>query len=137
MGLGDWFKGIQDLVDDGQDIFDWATDLISGNDDDDIADELEGWLPETLTADEKTSLLNFSKAMMSDFASGSAIIPRYQGGVNKGKIIPPVALAIGPRGPYFLTKHRNAKTDQVQFNKGRSWAENKYNVGSDSSALKR
>ena len=77
--LGDWFKGIQDLIDDGQDIFDWTTDLISGNDDDDIADELEGWLPKTLTADEKTSLLNMTKALMADFASGSAIVPRYQG----------------------------------------------------------
>ena len=135
--LGDWFKGIQDLIDDGQDIFDWTTDLISGNDDDDIADELEGWLPKTLTADEKTSLLNMTKALMADFASGSAIVPRYQGGVNKGKIIPPVGLVISARGPYFITKVRNANTDQVQFNKGRKWAEDKYNVGSDSSALRR
>lgn len=135
--LGDWFKGIQELIDEGQDIFDWVTDLISGNDDDDIKSELAGWLPKTLTADEETSLLNMTKVLTADFASGSAIVPRYQGGVNKGKIIPPVGLVIGPRGPYFITKIRNSKTDQIQFDKGRRWAENKYNVGSDSSALKK
>lgn len=137
-GLGEWFSGLRDMIEDGGDILDWAVELITGDDDDDVKNEIEGWIKsETLTADQQTALLNFSKAFMRDFAKGTALVPKYQQGINKGKIIPPVAIAIGEKGPYFITKHRNAKTDQKHFWDGVKWAEEKYNVGSDSSALKR
>jgi len=73
---------------------------------------------------------------MKDFAKGSAIIPKYQQGPNKGKIIPPVAIAISARGPYFITKHRNQKSDNKQFHAGKKWAMDYYNVGDDHAVLK-
>jgi len=137
-GLGEWFEGIKDLIEGGGDIIDWSVELLTGDDDNDVKNEITGWIKsETLTSTQQTSLLNFSKAFMQDFAKGSALVPKYRRGENKGKIIPPVAIAIGPKGPYFLTKIRNANTDNAMFWKGVKWAEEKYNVGMHSSAVAR
>ena len=86
--FGGVIDAINDTVDAGQDLFDTITDFVSGNDDNDMASEIEHSIKKnvTLTDDETAQAIAWAKPLTADL--GQMTYPRYpKGHAKAGEIM--------------------------------------------------